>query len=251
MPRGVQNTTAMRIILTYIKEILESKSLEHQQDLARLGHGANGFAISPSIKLVGPDTRLESLRHGGPSSHNSPGVKYELDRVVSSLLSSAVETITSQRSSARNITDFVTDSSGVGAVVIQQGGYVFQNALRNKFPEVVVGSILIKTRQHTSEPELHEQILPPSIDLLEDVLLLDSHMASGGAALMAVKVLIDHGVLEEKISILCYSAEKGAVERLISVFRRVKILAATISDKQEPRWIDRLYTEHVERNLLD
>jgi uridine kinase len=66
-------------------------------------------------------------------------------------------------------------------------------------------------------------------------------MSSGGAALMAVKVLIDHGVAEEKIIFVTCLAGKMGANRLMSVFPEMKLVAANIVDDKEKRWIEERY----------
>ena len=59
-------------------------------------------------------------------------------------------------------------------------------------------------------------------------------MSSGGAALMAVRVLVDHGVPEEKIVFVTYFAGKMGVNRLLKVFPGAKVvLCRIVEDFQE------------------
>jgi len=66
-------------------------------------------------------------------------------------------------------------------------------------------------------------------------------MSSGGAALMAVRVLVDHGVPEEKIVFVTYFAGKIGVNRLLKVFPDVKVVVCRIVEDFEERWIERRY----------
>jgi uridine kinase len=72
-------------------------------------------------------------------------------------------------------------------------------------------------------------------------LLLDPQMPSGGAALMAVKVLIDHGVAENKIVFVTCLAGKVGANRLLSVFPDINVVAANVMDDKEKRWIEERY----------
>lgn len=75
----------------------------------------------------------------------------------------------------------------------------------------------------------------------DSVLLLDPQMSSGGAALMAVKVLVDHGVSQERIVFVTYFAGKMGVKRLLKVFPKVKVVVCTIIEDLQERWIEKRY----------
>jgi len=100
---------------------------------------------------------------------------------------------------------------------------------------------LIQTNYRTGEPELHFQQLPPTIATHETVLVLDPQMSSGGAALMTVKVLVDHGVAEDRIVFVTYLAGKMGVNRLLKVFPKVKLVVCKIVEDYEDRWVERRY----------
>jgi uridine kinase len=62
-------------------------------------------------------------------------------------------------------------------------------------------------------------------------------MSSGGAALMAVQVLVDHGVPEDRIVFVTYFAGRMGLHRLIKVFPEMKVVVCTIVGDHEGRWI--------------
>jgi uridine kinase len=66
-------------------------------------------------------------------------------------------------------------------------------------------------------------------------------MSSGGAALMAVQVLVDHGVPEEKIVFVTYFAGRMGLNRLTKVFPGVKVVVSTIVADFEERWVEKRY----------
>ena len=87
----------------------------------------------------------------------------------------------------------------MSAIAILRGGSCLETALKRTIPDCITGRVLIQTNEGTEEPELHYLKLPPKIEEHKMVMLMDPQMASGGAALMAVRVLMDHGVDEQKI----------------------------------------------------
>jgi uridine kinase len=126
-------------------------------------------------------------------------------------------------------------------VVILRAGAAFETGLRRVIPDCRSGRILIQSNIRTGEPELHYQKLPPDIGTHDSVLLLDPQMSSGGAALMSVQVLIDHGVPEDKIVFVTYFAGKLGLNRLTKVFPRVKVVVCEIVADYEERWIEKRY----------
>jgi uridine kinase len=66
-------------------------------------------------------------------------------------------------------------------------------------------------------------------------------MSSGGAALMAVQVLVDHGVPEEKIVFVTYFAGRMGLNRLTKVFPGLKVVVSAIVADFEERWVEKRY----------
>jgi uridine kinase len=129
----------------------------------------------------------------------------------------------------------------VSAVVILRAGAAMETGLRRVIPDCRSGRVLIQSNYRTGEPELHYLKLPRDIANHDGVLLLDPQMSSGGAALMAVRVLVDHGVAEEKIVFVTYFAAKAGLNRLCKVFPDVKVVAGTVVEDDEERWIATRY----------
>lgn len=127
------------------------------------------------------------------------------------------------------------------AVVILRAGAIFETGLKRVIPDCKTGRILIQSNAQTCEPELHYLKLPEDIATHSSVILLDPQMSSGGAALMSVQVLIDHGVQEQRIVLVTYSAGKMGLIRLTKVFPLVKIVACTLLAGEGSRWMDQKY----------
>jgi uridine kinase len=129
----------------------------------------------------------------------------------------------------------------VSAVIVLRGGSAFEPALHKTLPDCRTGRLLIQSDYSTGEPELHYLRLPEDIHEHESVLLLDTQMASGGAALMAVQVLVDHGVAVSRIVLATYSAGKMGLHRLTTVFPEITVVVCNILADQEPRWVEKKY----------
>lgn len=129
----------------------------------------------------------------------------------------------------------------MSAVAILRGGSCLETALKRTVPDCITGRVLIHTNEGTEEPELHYLKLPPNIEQHAMVMLLDPQMASGGAGLMAVRVLMDHGVEEHRIVFVTCAAGKLGLKRLSTVYPRVKVIVGRIEEEREARWMERRY----------
>ncbi|XDV49109.1 hypothetical protein PO909_018422 [Leuciscus waleckii] len=77
----------------------------------------------------------------------------------------------------------------ITGVSILRAGETMEPALRAVWKDVRIGKILIQTNLDSGEPELHYLRLPR--DISEDhVILMDSTVSTGAAAMMAVRVLL-------------------------------------------------------------
>ena len=129
----------------------------------------------------------------------------------------------------------------ISAVVILRAGAAFETGLKRVIPDCKTGRILIQSNIRNGEPELHFLKLPDTISAHKSVLLLDPQMSSGGAALMAVQVLVDHGVPQGNIVFVTYFAGKMGLNRLTKVFPEVKVVVCMIVADYEERWIEKRY----------
>lgn len=129
----------------------------------------------------------------------------------------------------------------VSAVVLLRGGAALETGLKRVIPDCKSGRVLIQSSIQTGEPELHYSRLPKDIEKHESVLLLDAQMSSGGSALMAVQVLIDHGVAQDRIVLATYSAGRMGLHRLTSVFPDMTVVVCNMVPDIEDRWVEKRY----------
>jgi uridine kinase len=129
----------------------------------------------------------------------------------------------------------------VSAVAILRGGSCLETALKRSIPDCITGRVLIQTNKSNEEPELHYLKLPSQIEEHSTVILMDSQMSSGSAALMAVRVLLDHGVKEERIVFVTCAAGERGLKRLVAVYSKINVIVGRIEEEREPRWIEKRY----------
>ena len=234
------------MIVNQILFLLKENSNRHSAELARLGEQAEEVQLSANILLMertpqvkGMATILRDL------TTQQVDFVFYLDRLAALLVEKALDCHKFNPVKIKtpiNYTYSGLESAGiVSAVVILRGGSCMERGLKRTIPDCLTGRMLIQSNYRTGEPELHYLKLFPDISTHETVLLLDPQMSSGGAALMAVKVLIDHGVAEKKIVFVTCLAGKIGANRLMSVFPDMKVVAANIVDDKEKRWIEERY----------
>lgn len=133
----------------------------------------------------------------------------------------------------------------ISAILILRAGAAFSNALLRVIPSCRTGRLLIQSNVRTGEPELHYLALSPDISTHANVLLLDPQLTSGGAALMAVQVLVDHGVAEENIILVTCFAGRVGLGRLATCWPRVRVVCSEVVEGKdwspEERWLATRY----------
>ncbi|PGH26826.1 uridine kinase [Polytolypa hystricis UAMH7299] len=246
IPRGIENKTAIDMVVKHIQRTLREKSEKHKLTLQKLGKLVedapfcqNVLVMERTPQFVGMNTILQN-----PLTEQVDFVFY-FDRLASILIERSLDTIpyvqatitTPQQRQYHG----VKPAGLVSAVSILRGGSCLETALKRTIPDCITGRVLIQTNFRTGEPELHFLKLPRGIASHATVLLLDPQMSSGGAALMAVRVLVDHGVDEDRIAFVTFAAGKRGLQRLTAVYPKVKVIVGRIEDEGEERWIEKRY----------
>ncbi len=118
------------------------------------------------------------------------------------------------------------DPHSIVAVSIIRAGDSMLDSFLSVVPEASVGKILIQRDEETKEPVLYYSKLPPLES--KHVILLDPMLATGGSAKAAVKVLIDKGVPEERITFFNVLCCPEGVQAMFAAYPRVKIITGAI-----------------------
>jgi len=246
IPRGIENKVAISMVSDRILKTLHSKSKLHRLELEQLGHGSeddplskNVIVLEQSSQVVGINTLLQD-----PTTPVEEFIFY-FDRLVVMLVERSTTCMDFTSVTVRTPPNYPYNGLRVvgeaSAVVILRGGSILETGLKRVIPDCRTGRMLIQTSWRTGEPELHYFKLADDLATHARVLLLDPQMSSGGAALMAVRVLLDHGVDEKRIVFVTYMAGKMGLNRLMSVFPDIKVVACRVVDDLEERWVEQRY----------
>uniref|UniRef100_A0A0K0DAG5 uridine/cytidine kinase n=1 Tax=Angiostrongylus cantonensis TaxID=6313 RepID=A0A0K0DAG5_ANGCA len=112
-------------------------------------------------------------------------------------------------------------------VAIMRAGETMENSLRAVVKDCKMGKILIQTNDKTLVPELFYLRLPKDIDKYK-VMLLDATVATGAAAMMAIRILLDHDVPEENIYVLSLLMSEPGVHALAYAFPKVRLITTAV-----------------------
>ncbi|PWW76519.1 PRK-domain-containing protein [Tuber magnatum] len=246
VPRGIENSIAIDMIMKHIQRALLSKSDEHIKTLRALGQGHDADEPLPTSVKVLKDTpqlrAMHTILHDEETTRED--FVFYFDRLATLLVERGSDHLAFKPKEVvtpQGITYAGLElSKDVSAVVILRSGGTLEVGLRRVVPDARIGRLLIQSNARTGEPELHYQNLPSSL-AKDSVLVLDPQVATGAGALMAVTVLKDHGVEEERIVFVTYLAGLGGLRRLTKVFPKLKIIVGKIQEGFERRWIDERY----------
>ncbi|KAL3419771.1 uridine kinase [Phlyctema vagabunda] len=246
VPRGVENRVAITMVVQYIERRLIEKSSNHRAELKKLGQSSEENPLSEKVNLLEETPQLRGMNTIIQDiDTDTEDFIFYFDRLATLLIENAMNNAYFKEqlveTSAGNQYHGLTPTGDVSAVIILRAGSAMETGLKRVIPDCKTGRLLIQSNIRTGEPELHYLKLPEDIKTHDSVLLLDPQMSSGGAALMAVQVLVDHGVPEEKIVFVTYFAGRMGLNRLTSVFPEVKVVVCRVVADYEDRWIEKRY----------
>ncbi|KAK7431361.1 Uridine kinase [Neonectria magnoliae] len=246
VPRGIENRVALDMMVQFIEKKLFEKSRHHREALSQLEMAYKESPLSNRVMIMDPTPQLRFMNTILQDIDTGPeDFIFYFDRLAGLIIEQALNNVQFEEAAietpAGNRYSGLAPKGEVCAVLVLRGGSAFEPALRKTIPDCRTGRVLIQSDYSTGEPELHYLRLPDNIQSQESVLLLDTQMASGGAALMAVQVLVDHGVAQERIVLATYSAGKVGLHRLTSVFPEITVVVCNMLSTQDERWVEQRY----------
>ncbi|KAL2137217.1 hypothetical protein VTI74DRAFT_6428 [Chaetomium olivicolor] len=246
VPRGVENHVAMSMVVQFIQQKLLEKSTHHRAALTRLEIGAQSEPLSEKVHIMKQTSQMRGMNtiiHDIDTS--SEDFIFYFDRLTALLVEQALNNIpfvSTDILTPQNRTYAGLRAKGeVSAVLVLRGGAALEAGLHRVITDCKTGRMLIQSNVRTGEPELHYLALPKDIERHEAVLLMDAQMSSGGSALMAVQVLVDHGVKAERIVLVTYSAGRMGLHRLTKVFPEISVVVGHVVPDIEERWVEKRY----------
>nr|XP_018261748.1 uridine kinase [Kwoniella dejecticola CBS 10117]OBR83906.1 uridine kinase [Kwoniella dejecticola CBS 10117] len=246
---GSSNQLAIELLVTHVKRQLDTRSLRFRRMLAEAGE-EKAKARSRSSTLVdgeGGDDNVVLLEQTNQllgimtilrdKTTDRGEFIFHADRLSTIVVERALSLIPCQPKTVKtplgiDYEGLARDDRLVGISILRSGG-PFSHGLRRVIRDVPIGAMLIQSDPRTGEPLLLKSDLPSSIKSRDTsgevkVLLLDSQMGTGAAAMMAIRVLLDHGVKSTNIIFLTYLITQPAIHSVHRAFPEVKIVTAAI-----------------------
>ncbi|XP_026126114.1 uridine-cytidine kinase-like 1a [Carassius auratus] len=230
VPRGGGNMVAIDLIVQHVHSQLEEREISVRALLA-MAHQSQPLPQTLSVLESTPQVRgLHTIIRNRDTSrdefifYSKRLMRLLIEYALSFLPSKAcfIRTPQGQEYEGRRFS-----GKGITGVSVLRAGETMEPALRAVCKDVRIGKILIQTNLDSGEPELHYLRLPR--DISEDhVILMDSTVSTGAAAMMAVRVLLDHDVQEDKVLLVSLLMAELGVHSVAYAFPRVKIITTAV-----------------------
>uniref|UniRef100_A0A3Q2ZUQ1 Uridine-cytidine kinase n=1 Tax=Kryptolebias marmoratus TaxID=37003 RepID=A0A3Q2ZUQ1_KRYMA len=229
VPRGGGNMVAIDLIVQHVHSQLEE--VRHQQALLASVQQTQPLPQTLSVLESTPQVRgLHTIIRNGETSRDE--FIFYSKRLMRLLIEHALTFLPSQpcvvqTPQGHEYEGRSYNGKGITGVSVLRAGETMEPALRAVCKDVRIGKILIQTNLDSGEPELHYLRLPK--DIGEDhVILMDSTVSTGAAAMMAVRVLLDHEVQEDKIMLVSLLMAELGVHSVAYAFPKVKIITTAV-----------------------
>ncbi|VDK30340.1 unnamed protein product [Gongylonema pulchrum] len=236
VPRGGENEVAIDLIVKQVKTQLAERGYDASKNL----YLQRADMVQKDLPLQLPRTltilpQTPQVRGLHTFMRNRKTTRDEFifysDRLMRILIENAMNSMPFKDTAVTKPTgeSFVgkAKTSQICGVAIMRAGETMEHALRAVVKDCKMGKILIQTNEKTMEPELFYLRLPKNIHQYK-VLLMDATVATGAAAMMAIRVLLDHDVLEENILLLSLLMAETGAHSLAYAFPKVTLLTTAV-----------------------
>ncbi|XP_055594259.1 uridine-cytidine kinase-like 1 isoform X2 [Uranotaenia lowii] len=230
VPRGSSNLVAIQLVVQHVHTQLQLRGFKLREALAQ---SYIGQPMPESLKLLPTTPQVKGLhtfiRNAGTLRdefifYSKRLIRLVLEYALSLLPFKTVEVDTPQGVSYAGKRMACQKVCGVS---ILRAGETMEQAVSDVCKHIRIGKILIQTNQCTGEPELYYLRLPKDIKDYR-VILMDATVATGAAAIMAIRVLLDHDVPEENIMLVSLLMAEIGVHSIAYAFPRVQIVTSAL-----------------------
>ncbi|CAE7094112.1 unnamed protein product [Rhizoctonia solani] len=257
---GVRNSVAIELITTHIRKKLSERSFQFRDKLARsdsLVHvptspTASTSALSNLIVLrQTPQLRgIYTILRDKETSRED--FIFYADRLATLICEKAMELLPFQNVTVHTPTGVVADGKDIRmdnpirqicSVTIVRAGGMLEMGLRRVMRDIAIGSLLIQSDPSSGEPMLLHSMLPSVVQRREEsgdawVFLLDAQIGTGAAALMAIRILLDHGVAEDHIIFVTFlGVPRGGMAVIRKTFPGIRFVCGAVDDGLQEGWL--------------
>ncbi|XP_041951363.1 uridine-cytidine kinase-like 1 isoform X3 [Alosa pseudoharengus] len=234
VPRGGENFVALDLIVQHVHSQLEKR--KQRGDMSALATAHQGQPLPKTLTVLESTPQVRGMHTiiRNKDTNRDEFIFYS-KRLMRLLIERALSFLPLKPVSVETPQGAIYEGkrlSGkrISGVSILRAGETMEQALMAVCKDIRLGKILIQTNHDTGEPELHYLRLPK--DITEDyVILMDSTVSTGAAAMMAVRVLLDHDVQEDKIFLLSLLMAEMGVHSVAYAFPKVRIITTAVDKR--------------------
>ncbi|KZP05338.1 PRTase-like protein [Athelia psychrophila] len=196
--------------------------------------------LPPSVFTLPQTAQLEALYTIIRDKDTSRGdFLFYSDRIIRLLVEEALNHLPVVAKSVQTPTGATYDGLGfegkICGVSILRAGEAMEAGLREVCRSVRIGKILIQRDEETALPKLFYSKFPQDI-ASRYVLLLDPMLATGGSAMKAVEVLVEHGVPEDRIIFVNLISSPEGLKTFCAKYPTLRVITG---------WIDKGLNEQA------
>ncbi|XP_044737566.1 uridine-cytidine kinase-like 1 isoform X1 [Chrysoperla carnea] len=230
VPRGGDNEVAIELIVQHVHTQLQLRGFKLREKLA---HSYIGQPMPENLLLLPTTPQIRGLhtfiRNRETSRDEFIFYSKRLIRLVIEYTLSLLpfQNVTVDTPQGVLYQGKRGASNKVCGVSILRAGETMEQAVCDVCKDIRIGKILIQTNLITGEPELYYLRLPKDIKDYK-VILMDATVATGAAAMMAIRVLLDHDVAESNIYIVSLLMAESGVHSIAYAFPKVQIVTTAV-----------------------
>ncbi|KAM8713844.1 hypothetical protein ACLKA7_014070 [Drosophila subpalustris] len=230
VPRGGENKVAIALIVQHVHTQLQLRGFKLRETLA------NSYKDQPmpdSLHLLHPTPQIKGL-HTFIRCKNTSRDEFIFysKRLIRLVIEYALSLFPFKATCVETPQGVLyegkrMESRKICGVSILRAGETMEQAVCDVCKDIRIGKILIQTNLKTGEPELYYLRLPKDIKDYK-VILMDATVATGAAAMMAIRVLLDHDVPEQNIILASLLMAEIGVHSIAYAFPKVKIVTSAL-----------------------
>lgn len=233
IPRGGENKVAIHLVVQHVHTQLQKRGHSVRSKICHLSAKNQPLPKSfhvientPSVKGLHTIIRNSRTNRDEFIFYSKRLMRLLVEHALSLLPYENLQVTTPQGTRYEGVR---ANNHRLCGVSILRAGEVMEPALASVCKDVRLGKILIQTNPGTGEPELHYLRLPKNIHDCH-VFLMEATVATGAAAMMAIRVLLDHDVPEERIVVLSLLMASPGIQSIAYAFPNVRMVT-TAFDK--------------------
>lgn len=241
VPRGGDNKIAIDLIVKHVHRELYTRGCKLRSDLAHQHNHEPGSPLPRTLYKLDQTNQIKFMHTviRNKETKRDDFIFYT-NRLMRLLIEYALsllpfEEVCVKTTSGQDYEGKRHLNGKVCGVSILRAGECLEPALCEVYKDACIGKILIQTNDSTGEPELHYLRLPSDIKNGR-VLLMDATLATGAAAIMGIRVLLDHAVEEENIFLVSILMSEQGVHNVAYAFPKVKIITTAVDPQLNSLW---------------